>query len=55
VRRLGRRRLIALDAAAVTSAEKWQRQGWHRRSLRNLLCLTLYFVGVPPRLIVRLY
>jgi rSAM/selenodomain-associated transferase 2 len=55
VRRLGRRRLIALDAAAVTSAEKWQRQGWHRRSLRNLMCLTLYFVGVPPRLIVRLY
>jgi rSAM/selenodomain-associated transferase 2 len=55
VRRLGRRRLVALDVAAVTSAEKWQRQGWSRRSLRNLLCLGLYFVGVPPRLIVRLY
>ena len=49
VRRVGRRRLVALDVAAVTSAAKWQRQGWHRRSLRNLLCLTLYFVGVPPR------
>jgi len=55
VRRLGRRRLLALDAAAITSAEKWQRQGWHRRSMRNLACLTLYFAGLPPRLIVRLY
>ncbi len=55
VRRLGRRRLVGLDFAAVTSAAKWQRQGWYRRSARNLACLTLYFAGVPPRLIVRLY
>jgi rSAM/selenodomain-associated transferase 2 len=55
VRRLGRRRLVALDAAAITSAAKWQRQGWYRRSLWNLACLTLYFAGVPPRLIARLY
>ena len=55
IRRLGRRRLIALDCAAVTSAAKWERDGWYRRSLRNLLCLTLYFVGIPPRLIARLY
>ncbi len=55
IRRLGRRRLVALDAAAITSAAKWQRQGWYRRSLRNLACLALYFAGVPPRLIARLY
>jgi rSAM/selenodomain-associated transferase 2 len=55
VRRLGRGRLVALDVAAITSAEKWQRQGWYRRSLRNLACLALYFAGVPPRLIARLY
>ncbi|HXA22480.1 MAG TPA: TIGR04283 family arsenosugar biosynthesis glycosyltransferase [Acetobacteraceae bacterium] len=53
--RLGRRRLAPLDVAAITSADKWQRQGWYRRSLRNLLCLTLYFIGVPTRLIARLY
>jgi rSAM/selenodomain-associated transferase 2 len=55
IRRLGRRRLVSLDVAAITSAEKWQRHGWYRRSLRNLLCLTLYFAGVSPRLIARLY
>ena len=55
VRRLGRQRLVGLDVAAVTSAAKWKRDGWYRRSLRNLLCLALYFAGVPPRLIARLY
>jgi len=55
VRRIGRRRLVALNVPAMTSAEKWERDGWHRRSLRNLACLTLYSAGVPPRLIARLY
>jgi len=54
-RRLGRHRLIGLDIAATTSAEKWQRDGWYRRSARNLACLALYLAGVPPRLIARLY
>jgi hypothetical protein len=47
--------LVALGVPAITSAEKWQRQGWYRRSMRNLFCLTLYFTGLPPRLIARLY
>ncbi len=55
VRRLGRRRLSALDADAVTSAARWERDGWLRRSARNLLCLGLFFAGVPPRLIARVY
>jgi rSAM/selenodomain-associated transferase 2 len=55
VRRLGRHRLSALGVEAVTSAAKWQREGWYCRSLRNLLCLTLCLAGVPPRLIARLY
>jgi rSAM/selenodomain-associated transferase 2 len=55
VRRLGRARLAALDAAAVTSAARWRREGYLRRSARNLTCLSLWFLGVPPRIIVRLY
>jgi len=55
VRRLGRGRLRCLDAAAVTSAERWLRDGWLRRSARNLVCLSLWFAGVPPRHIARLY
>ena len=55
VRRLGRRRLAALPVPAMTSAERWRREGWRRRSARNLACLSLWFLGVPPGAIKRLY
>ena len=55
VRRIGRRRLSVLPASAQTSAERWQRDGWYRRSGRNLGCLALYFLGVPPQLLAKLY
>jgi rSAM/selenodomain-associated transferase 2 len=55
VRRLGRRRLAALPVRAVTSAERWRREGWRLRSARNLACLSLWFLGVPPGAIKRLY
>ncbi|MBV9247812.1 MAG: TIGR04283 family arsenosugar biosynthesis glycosyltransferase [Acetobacteraceae bacterium] len=55
IRRLGRRRLVPLDAAALTSAARWERDGWLARSARNLLCLTLWFAGVPPSVIARIY
>jgi rSAM/selenodomain-associated transferase 2 len=55
IRRLGHRRLVGLTAHAVTSAAKWERDGWYRRSCRNVLCLSLWFLGVPPGRIARLY
>lgn len=55
VRRLGRSRLVALDADALTSAARWEREGWYRRSARNLTCLALWWLGVPPHLIARVY
>jgi rSAM/selenodomain-associated transferase 2 len=55
VRRLGRARLVALPAAALTSAERWERDGWRRRSTRNLACLAAWFAGVPPARIARWY
>lgn len=54
-RRLGRRRLSLLPAHAVTSADRWRRDGWIRRSVRNLVCLTLFQIGISPATIVRLY
>ena len=55
VRRIGRRRLAMLECAAVTSAERYRRDGYAPRVLRNLLCLAGYLLGVPPRLLLRLY
>lgn len=55
VRRIGRRRIVALEAAFVTSAARWRREGWWRRSARNLACLSLFLAGVAPERIARLY
>ena len=55
VRRIGRRRLRMLPARAVTSATRYRRHGIFLRGLRNLTCLSLYFLRVPPRFIARLY
>ncbi len=55
VRRIGKRRLHVLGATATTSAERYQRSSYLRRPARNLLCLLLYFLRVPPRLIAKLY
>lgn len=55
VRRIGRQRLVALDHAAVTSAAKFRAAGYRRRSARNLLCLGLYLIGLPPRRLIWFY
>lgn len=55
VRRIGRRRLTMLEATAWTSAARYRRGGYLRRSARNLTCLSLYFLGVPPAAIARIY
>jgi hypothetical protein len=55
VRRLGKARLRILPVRALTSAARYRRDGYLRRSCRNLACLSLWFAGVPPRLIARLY
>ena len=55
VRRIGRRRLVWLESAAVTSARRYRKGGYLLRPARNLLCLALYFLGLPTRLIARLY
>ena len=55
VRRIGRARLAGLEVPFVTSAERWRREGWWRRSARNLACLSLWYAGVPPERLARLY
>ncbi len=54
-RRIGRARLVALDASFVTSAARWRAEGWWTRSARNLACLALWFAGLPPARIARFY
>jgi rSAM/selenodomain-associated transferase 2 len=55
VRRIGRGRLVTLRADAVTSAERWRRDGWARRSARNLLCVALHRMGMSEEKVKRIY
>lgn len=55
VRRIGRHRLRLLDEVASTSSERWRRDGWARRSSRNLACLALYRLGAAPERLAHFY
>ena len=55
VRRLGRRRLAVLPVSALTSARRYRQHGYIRRVLRNQTCLALYYAGVSPARIRRIY
>lgn len=55
VRRLGRRRLACIDAVAETDAEKFRRDGWVRRSVRNVRFLLAWKFGADPRALAQRY
>ncbi len=55
VARIGRWRVKPLSTSATTSAERWRRDGWFARSVRNLSILMLFGLGVPPSRLARLY
>ncbi|MEL6463528.1 MAG: TIGR04283 family arsenosugar biosynthesis glycosyltransferase [Pseudomonadota bacterium] len=50
-----RGRLCALDAVAVTSAERYRAEGWLRRGARNLWTLARYFAGADPAALAAAY
>jgi rSAM/selenodomain-associated transferase 2 len=53
LRRAGR--VVELPLPLVTSARRWKRHGWFRCSARNLMLVTLYFLGVAPARLARWY
>jgi len=46
LRRVGR--LHHSLVPAITSARRWQQDGWWRRSIQNVVCQLLFFAGVSP-------
>jgi rSAM/selenodomain-associated transferase 2 len=54
-RRLGRGRIRPIGFPITASARRYRRDGYVKRPLRNLFCLSLYFAGVPPHRIARFY
>jgi rSAM/selenodomain-associated transferase 2/rSAM/selenodomain-associated transferase 1 len=53
LRRVGR--LYHSAFPAVTSARRWERDGWWRRSAENVILQLLFFVGVSPAPLARRY
>lgn len=51
----GPENLVGLDVAARTSAVRYRRGGYWLRPARNILCLMLYFSGIPLQTISRIY
>lgn len=54
LRRIGRRRIVALSGRAVTSGERYQRDGYVGRIARSQLCVGLYLLGLPVGTIANL-
>jgi rSAM/selenodomain-associated transferase 2 len=48
-------KLRGLDAVALTSAERYEADGWLTRGWRNLTTLMLYLMGRPPEELAKRY
>jgi len=48
-------RVVELPLQLTTSARRWRRDGWFRRSTKNLLLVGLYFLGVKPARLAHWY
>lgn len=55
VRRLGRKRLVALKARALTNADRFRAKGYWHRSLRNWGLLLRFWFGADPSALARAY
>ena len=55
-RRLGRcGQMIYSRVPILVSPRRWERDGWGRRTVANLLLLALYYIGVSPDRLARAY
>jgi hypothetical protein len=54
-RLLGVGRAFELPLPLATSSRRWRRDGWFRRSARNLAIVSCYFAGVSPERLSQWY
>lgn len=55
IRLKGRNRLAVLNANAVTSAERYRKDGYIRRVVKNARCVLMHRMGVSPEAIAAAY
>jgi rSAM/selenodomain-associated transferase 2 len=47
--------VVELPLSLRTSARRWRRDGWFRRSTKNIVLVALYFAGIKPERLARWY
>ncbi|MEQ9314669.1 MAG: TIGR04283 family arsenosugar biosynthesis glycosyltransferase [Henriciella sp.] len=55
VQAIGKERLVMLSAEARTSAAKYERDGWRRRSWQNAWLISRYLFGASPEKLAKKY
>jgi hypothetical protein len=55
MRRIGPQRLVQFESEAVTSAEKYRRDGYDKRAWRNLGLMVRYLMGADPVELAKAY
>lgn len=55
VRRIKRSQLVFLRSGALTSPERYIKNGFFARSCRNLFCLALFYLRIPAKTIAKIY
>jgi rSAM/selenodomain-associated transferase 2 len=55
VRRIGSKRLVLFETEAVTSADKYRRDGYDKRAWRNLTLMARYMMGADPVELAKAY
>jgi hypothetical protein len=55
IRRIGAGRLVLFDTEAVTSADKYRRDGFSKRAWRNLTLTARYLLGADPAELAKAY
>ena len=55
IRRLKYKNVVRLNAKALTSADRFRRDGFRFRALKNLCLLALFYMGVSPDRLATLY
>ena len=48
-------RLKQLSALSITSPKRYKKNGYFFRCFKNFICLSLYFFGFSPKLLIKLY
>ena len=55
VRKVGMSQIVLFDVRAQTSAQRYIKDGYFKRVFRNFICISLYFLHIPPEWIAKLY